>query len=226
MRNKKYFLNILGAVLAFCCVFGFTACDDNAVDTDTETEDAQTEDTEKQTLDYSDVVASEYVKDVTYKGFEIELDNENADKEAVLWADILNSAWIPAYPEGKIEYYFEQTKEYYMHTVGYDEDDYLLLLKNRGINEEMMREEAREMVAKDLVYRYIVAAETIEITDGEKQELFEKYVDVYVSDYGYNEEYVLANMTEYIYDSMLYDKTMEFLMMNNTFTVVKESETK
>ncbi len=226
MKNKKYLFNILAAVLAFCCVLGFTACDGDAFDTDTETEDTQTDDTEKLTLDYSDVVASEYVKDVTYKGFEIKLEDEDGDKEALLWADILNSAWISEYPEDKIEYYFEQTKEYYMHTVGYDEDDYLLLLKNRGTNEEMMREEAREMVAKDLIYRYIVAAEAIEITGDEKQQLFDRYVEKYVSDYGYNEEYVLANMTEYIYDSMLYDKTMEFLMMNNTFTVAKESEAK
>ena len=75
------------------------------------------------------------------------------------------------------------------------------------------------MVRKDIVYRYIVECEGISVTDEERTALFDRYVDKYVSDYGYHREYVLTNMTEMIHDSMLYDKTMEFLIANNEFAV-------
>ena len=75
-----------------------------------------------------------------------------------------------------------------------------------------MREQAKSIVLKDMVYEYIVEAEGLTITAEEKSRLFDKYVDKYVSDYGYSRDYVLTNMETLITDSMLYDKTMEFLM--------------
>jgi FKBP-type peptidyl-prolyl cis-trans isomerase (trigger factor) len=110
-----------------------------------------------------------------------------------------------------------------MYLVNGNEEDYELLLKNRGTDEAKLREEAREMVKKDLVYYYIVRNENITVTDAEKAELFEKYVEKYVTAYGYNRDYVVGNMTGIIYDSMLYDKTMEFLINNNIFEVAVES---
>lgn len=226
MKNVTILLKFFAALVALCLAVCLASCNEGGTDSETTDTATDTEDTEARELDYSDVDVYEYVKDVTYKGLSITLDKEDDDKQTLLWKEILNSSWISSYPEDKIEYYFLQTKEFYMHTVGYNEEDYLLLLKNRGTNEEEMREEARNMVAKDLLYRYIVDVEGIVITEEEKQELFDRYVGIYVAEYGYNEDYVLANMTDYIYESMLYDKTMELLLTSNTFTVAAESETK
>ena len=100
-----------------------------------------------------------------------------------------------------------------------------MLLESRGTDESKMREEAREMVKKDLVFWYIVQAEGITVTEEEKQTHFDKYVDKFVSDYGYSRAYVTENMADEIYEAMLYDKTLEYLFSVNTFEYVKVSET-
>ena len=76
-------------------------------------------------------------------------------------------------------------------------------------------EEAKALTKSDLVYSAIVKLENISISESEKERLFDKYVEKYVSVYGYNAEYVKKNMADEIYDSMLYDKTTEFLIKNN-----------
>ena len=55
-----------------------------------------------------------------------------------------------------------------------------------------------------------------ELTDEEKQEFFQKYVDKFKTLYGHDEKYIREYMTEQIYDTMLFDKTMEYLLLNNT----------
>ena len=195
--------------IAVCFSVVFCACDDmTSVASD---EDAETD------IDYTNTDISQYIGDVTYTGMTIRLDGEDASKEDALWAAILESAEIKAYPEDKVNYYFEQERASYMYLVSNDEKSYEALLKIRGITEDDMMADAREMVAKDLIYRLVVENEGIELTAEEKEALFDKYVDKYVKDYGYGKNYVTANMPDIIYDSMLYDKTMEYLIINNTF---------
>ena len=199
-------------LLILCSLLTFAACggSDSSVESD---------DTEKITLDYSDVDVNAFVKSAVYEGLTVTLADKDASKEAALWDIIIASAQTEAVPEDKAMYYFNQTKEYYMYFAGDIDKDYEYVLKHFSTDEEKMMEEARVLVKKDLLYRYIVAAEGISITDDEKNKLFDKYVDKYVNDFGYRREYVLANMTEMIYDSMLYDKTMEHLIANNTFVI-------
>ena len=159
-----------------------------------------------------------YVNAVTYKGLFVTV-SDGAEKQDALWRSILDGADIDACPDDKAQYYFNQTKRYYMYLANNDEDKYAEVLTRFGTDETEMLEEAKELVAKDLIYRYIVEAERIEVSEEEKTQLFERYVDKYVNDYGYNREYVEENMAELIYDSMLYDKTMEFLMANNSFDI-------
>ena len=45
----------------------------------------------------------------------------------------------------------------------------------------------------------------------------EKAAQKIAADYGYTEDYVAENLTDLIYETMLYDKTMEYLIVNNTF---------
>lgn len=175
-------------------------------------------------LDYSGVKLEEYVTSVTYKDLKIMLENEDDSKEDALWDAIFETALINGYPEDAVNYYFEQTKLYYMYIAEDDPETYELLLKTRDITEDDMREDAEELVKKDLIYMFIVDAEDISVSDEERAELFERYVETYVVEYGYNIAYVEANLTESIYESMIYDKTIEFLILNNTFEVIPEVE--
>lgn len=177
------------------------------------------EDSADMTLDYSDVDVRSFVKSATYKGLTVTLADESDSKESVLWDAILANVQTEDIPEDKAAYYFNQTKEYYLYFAGDIEKDYEYVLKHFGTDETKMMEDARALVKKDLVYRYIVECEGISVTDEERTALFDRYVDKYVSDYGYRREYVLTNMIEMIHDSMLYDKTMEFLIANNEFAV-------
>ena len=205
MKVKIYKVALLLAALVIC----FVSCAKN--DGEADTEGAKMTE-----LDYSDIDPSSYVRSVTYKGLSVAEDSA-VSREDSLWSEILKTADISAYPEEKVQYYVQQTKEYYLYLAGDKADDYENVLKHFGITEEDVLEEAREYVKKDIVYEYIVKLEGITVTETEKSELFDKYVDKYVKDYGYRREYVVANMSEHIYDSMLYDKTMEYLIANNSF---------
>lgn len=206
----KWYKKLAAFLAIMICFSAFlVACDE--VPSVAEDEEAETD------INYSDVDISEYIGEVTYKGLTVQLESESASKEEALWSAILDSAEIKSYPEDKVNYYFEQEKASYMYLVNGDEDGYEMLLKVRGISEEDMMADAREMVAKDLIYRLVVQTEGIALTDEEKDALFDKYVDKYVQDYGYGKNYVTANMPNIIYESMLYDKTMEYLILQNTF---------
>ena len=176
-------------------------------------------------MSYADMDVSAYVKGVSYKGVKYTLDSEELSREQVLWDSLLKNAQVSGLPNDMVEYFFSQTKAAYMYLVDGDPEAYEMLLESRGTSEDKMREEAREMVRKDLVFWYIVQAEGISVTAEEKQTLFDKYVDKFVSDYGYSRAYVTENMADEIYEAMLYDKTLEYLFSVNTFEYVKVSET-
>lgn len=237
MKNINTFgiLRVLALLICLATVIAFSGCAHtpvgdtgdagNAPDTDnTQGGDDEDGEEEQLTLDYSEINAEDYVTSVSYKDLKIELESEEDSREEALWDAILATALIKEFPEDAINYYFEQTKLYYMHMVENDPENYELLLGSRDITEDDMKEDAKELVKKDLVYLYIVQKEEIVISDEEKQELFDRYVETYVVEYGYNIEYVQANMTEHIYESMLYDKTMELLVLSNTFEVSEEAE--
>lgn len=175
-------------------------------------------------LDYSQINIDDYVKAVSYKGLTLTLTGADASKEDAIWSALLDTAEINGYPEGAVEYYFEQTKDYYMFIANNDPEAYALLLESRGMTEADIVKEAQMLVKKDLVYLYVVEKEGIAVSDDEKQQLFDRYVMAYIGEYGYTEEYVKANMSELIYDSMLYDKTLEFLILNNDFETQADTD--
>ncbi len=230
MRSK--ILRLLAAMLVAIMLLAAVGCDntadtDAAANTDGTTNNAQNDqngDQEEQDakLDYSGIVLSDYIKSIEYKELEVLLESENSSKQDAVWDAVLATVDIEFYPVEPVQYYFNQTKRLYMEAVGNNEDDYYRLLKSRGISENDMLDDARAFVKEDLVFLYITQTEQISVSEEEKQELFDRYVDKYVSDYGYKRIYVIANMTELIYESMLYDKTTEYLILNNTFKVKSE----
>ena len=232
---SKSFLAVISLLLVastvLCCLASCSNTDigdtstkesstsDSVVGDETQKSDEQQKEPVETSLNYDNVNVEDHVSFVEYKQLSISLESADASREEALWAAILEGAVISSYPEDKVDYFFNQTKKAYLYIVNGNEEDYKLLLKNRGTDEIKMRDEARELVKKDLVYYYIVRKENIVLTDEERTQLFAKYVEEYVNDYRYNREYVIENMTEFIYESMLYDKTMELLLEKNTFTV-------
>ena len=212
-------IKIFALIFLVCaiCLSVLTGCKKDDVTEDNEGNNDS--DNTQAVLDYSKINIDDYVKSVSYKGLTLMLKSEDASREAAIWDELLRTAVIESYPEEAVNYYFAQTKDYYMFIANNDREAYELLLSSRNMTEEDMVAEARELVKKDLVYLYVTQKEGITVSDEEKAQLFDKYVAAYVSEYGYSAEYVKANMTELIYDSMLYDKTLEFLILNNTFAV-------
>ena len=190
--------------------------------------DAMTVDGEK--VDFNAMTTeelSEYMEIGQYKGMTVALQNGQKRGDAV-WNAVVANATFKHYPETHVYYYIEQIEDqyrYYAEEAGMSYDE---LLKALNVTDADIIAEAKEMTKKDILYAIVQKNEGITLTEEEKQKHFQRYVEMYVSDgeggygytaeKGYGEEYVKANMADQIYESMLYDKTTEFLIINNTFT--------
>ncbi len=224
MNVRRIFVGSACAVLALSMLFCAVACDgEDAVGTTEASESTSSaETTEAMTeINYDGIKASEYIKHILYKDMTVYLKNESDSKEKAFWDSI--HVEMLKYPEEKVDYYFEQTKASYMYIVNNNEEDYLLLLKNRGTDEQKMRENAQRMVVEDLAYRYIIEKEDIVLTDEEKEQNFDKYVEKFAYEFRKPDAYIIAELSDHVYEAMLYDKTMEWLLANNTFEVVPDT---
>ena len=98
------------------------------------------------------------------------------------------------------------------------------ILESLGITEEMILEESKGLTAEDLVFAAFVRVENIELTQTEKDAHFEKYVSLFVSEYGYTEDYVREYLEDEIYETMLYDKALEKLISFTEFSEIGAEE--
>lgn len=156
-----------------------------------------------------------YIEIGQYKG--LTLSQGGKSKSVAVWDAILSGADIKEYPEEHIYYYVGQIKDQYKYYADRAGISYEQLTSELGINEGAILKEARELTKRDIICAIIQKKESISLSAEEKQVHFDRYVEQYVSEYGYSEDYVRANMAEEIYGSMLYDKTTEFLVINNKF---------
>ena len=169
-------------------------------------------------IDFSSLEMSEleaYIEIGDYKGLTLTLGDKS--KGEAVWDAVLENSHINDYPMQHFYYYIVQIKgqyEYYAESAGMSYDE---LIKELGVTDGMIHEEARDLTKKDILCAIIQKKEGILLTEEEKQTHLDRYVEKYVSEYGYSEDYVRTNMTEEIYGSMLYDKTTEFLILNNSF---------
>ncbi len=173
-----------------------------------------------ETIDISSLELSEYVSLGKYSGMTVRYDPSKTSKGDAVWELVVEGSEIKAYPEEQIEYYFEQSKAKYKYLARKGNDTYENIISALGITEDDMRNEAKKLVAEDLVFYALLEAEDIKLSDSEKQNNFERYVQKFVASYGYEEGYVRENMTEQIYDTMLFDKMLEKLIMINEFADV------
>lgn len=195
---------ILVVLCAMAILFGLSACSGGDKETDGEPEYTGLPPYDKENIE------SYFSELPVYKGLTVDGDAD------ALWKKITNEAQIKEYPAEQVEYYafMERAKySYYAEREGIEYDE---LLEGLSVTEESIRETAKKLVKEDLVFEYVVLDAKIELTDEEKQEFFQKYVDKFKTLYGHDEKYIREYMTEQIYDTMLFDKTMEYLLLNNT----------
>lgn len=174
------------------------------------------------TGEYVDFLALElseleqYVTLGAYKGLDVSLDGRS--KGNAVWEEIAKGASVKIYPNEQVYYYVEQQRAEYRYHAQKAGITYEAMLEKLALNEGDILREAKELTKSDIIYAMIVKKESISLTDRDRSELFDRYVEKYVSEYGYTEEYVGTNLADEIYGSMLYDKTTEFLIINNKFS--------
>ena len=177
--------------------------------------------------DYADIVLSEYVTLGEYKGLSVSIGgviSEDITDDVLLWEAVLRNAEVKKYPEAALSYYEEQTTRLYMTYADEGKMSYDELMASLGKTSEDIKNEAKKYVKSDLVSLAIIETEGLHLTNDEKARLFDKYVEKFVTTYGYTEEYVRNNLEDEIYDTMQHDKMMEYLLLNNKVIYVTEEE--
>ena len=58
----------------------------------------------------------------------------------------------------------------------------------------------------------------IVLSESERIAHYDRYADRYVEKYGFDRAYVDEKLRDEVYDSMLFDKTMEYLLLHNEVT--------
>ena len=171
-------------------------------------------------IDISSLELSEYVSLGKYSGMTVNYDPSKTSKGDAVWDKVVENAEIRDYPDKQLEYYFEQTKAKYKYLARNGNETYENMLAALGITEDDIMNEAKRLVAEDLVFYALIKAENVELTETEKENTLERYAQKFVDAYGYDEEYVRENMAEQIYDTMLFDKMLEKLIIMNEFADV------
>ena len=161
----------------------------------------------------SDEALASYASLGEYKGLVIELGARA--KDVAVWEEVASRAQVKALPEQQVRYYFEQAQTQYKYYAQTADMSYEQMLAELGTSEEQMLLEAQDLALGDILFELVRRAEKIELTESERAEHFDRYVEKYVKDYGYSTEYVSQNLEDLIYESMLYDKVTEFLISNN-----------
>ncbi len=206
---KKYTVSLICAILCVSALLAGCGGKDDGPDI-----------SDIEPMDLFALELDEYVMLGEYKGLTISLQSDHTSRADAIWQAAVANSRIIKYPEGQVEYYLSQSKQRYSYMAKQEGIGYEDLLQTLSLTEESLRAEAESLTRDDLVLCAIIKAEGISLGDAEKTEHFDRYVQKYVSSYGYREEYVRENMTEQIYSSMLHDKALEYLILQNEFNVI------
>ena len=172
---------------------------------------------DKSYVKVSDMSLEELEECVTlceYKGLEFSLGSKSKEEVILSYLDVKSAV---TYPAGLVDYYVEQLKAQYQHYADQNGVKYEQMLDMLGEDNLTINAEAKRLVKKDMIFELIRRKENITLSEEEKNKFFDKYVAKYAEIYDYSEEYVREELSNFVYDSMLYDKTIEFLIVNNSF---------
>ena len=158
---------------------------------------------------------SESIEIGEYKGCNI--DTQGKSKDFAILQHIEANTRIKEYPEGTVEYYVDQLKKQYKYYAEQAGMKYEAMLDELGEDNFTMQAEAKRLVKQDMIFSFIQRKENITLSDEEKSTHFDRYVKKYSEKYNYEESYVREELSALVYESMLYDKTLEYLIINNTF---------
>lgn len=164
---------------------------------------------------YDEARLHEYLAPVRYQGLTVSFDETAETKGEAIFRAVLNGAEVKEYPSEQTAYYEAQIRAEYRYLAQREELSYEDLLEIRGMTEESIRAEAKAMVKSDLVFLYITKDADIALSEAEKTEHYDRYADKYVEQYGFDRAYVDGYLREEIYEAMLFDKTMEYLILHN-----------
>lgn len=205
---KKFIFKIIAGLLALIFIFALASCKNNS--------EGNKEKAER--IDFSSLSDEELAKCATlgeYKGMKISLDG--LTKGEAVWKAVRAGATLGEIPQQQIDYYLAQEKARYSHYADKAGLSYDEMLAELGVTQSDIMKAAVEMTTDDIIFELVRRDAKIELMEDEKHMFFDRYVKKYVDDFGYTEEYVKNNMADIVYSSMLYDKTTEYLITNNTF---------
>ena len=141
---------------------------------------------------------------------------DGTDEQDVIKNHLKSESKLKKLPDGAVDYYLEQLEaeyKYYAKEAGMKYDE---LLKQLALTQKDLEEEAKALAFEDVIFAIIQKKENITVTDSDKEKYFDRYVTRYAEIHKYSEEHVRANLKDEVYQTMLYDKTMEYLIINNT----------
>ncbi len=197
----KRFLISLIAVLMLLSLFSCTNGDDDNVEHIPP---------EHETIDLYAVSLPEY------KGL-IVIQRAGENRGEAVWRVVLEDSHIAEYPSEFLSYYKSQTLEKYKIMASNAGMNYAELLEALDMTETDVESEACELAKNELVMLALIKKEQIELTEDEKARLFDRYAEKIASEIGRDTSYVKENLADEVYDTMLHDKTIEFLITQNTF---------
>ena len=166
--------------------------------------------------DRYEAVGSSTVRMGEYKGLTVTQKAGESRGDAV-WRTVLEGCEITEYSEALLFYYEEQTVAKYKLMAENADMGYNELLDALGMTKKDVKNEAKELTKSDIVGITIIANEGIELTDEEKARLFERYAEKIAEELGKDVEYVKESLRNEVYDTMLRDKMIEFLITQNEF---------
>lgn len=182
-----------------------------------------TEETTPESTPYDD---REILSSVTlehYTGLTVELLDKTETKEAALWRTLTGNAEITAYPKEQLRYYESSIRQSYRYLADLRDIPYEELCDALGITEETVAAEARDLVRGDMVRRYVTLHAGIALSDEEISTLFDRYAEKIAEDHGYTVSYAKTNLRELILETMLRDKTTQYLLERNEFVPYTEA---
>ena len=153
-------------------------------------------------------------------------ESQKSDAQQKLLQAVYDNATISGYPEENLQYTINRAKNYYewlASMYGMTLDDYLT---NYGMTQDEFMEQiqpvAEEALGEEMTLLAIAEEESIEVSDEEYQDGLARYAEAQgMDDPSKLEE---AYGENYIRNSLLQEKVLDFLYENATIEEVKETE--
>lgn len=169
----------------------------------------------------------EYLGDLVdlteYRGLTVAQETGESRGDAI-WRAVLEGSEVTEFPSPFLSYYESQTLTKYKLLADKADMSYTELLEALGLAEEDVKNEAKDLAKAELVAMAIIEKESIRLTDEEIDRLFDRYAQKIAEELGKDVSYVKENLSDEVYDTMLRDKMIEFLITQNTFITENEND--